>query len=94
MKINYFISGARLLIGFVIPAAVFGIYGTEYLFYLYAMVGIGELIDRCEFYIDLDLITPKKKMAGDLLKALDIKILEQEKLKLKKQPSAINTKFF
>jgi hypothetical protein len=32
---------------------------------------IGEIIDRCEFYIELDIITPQKQMLLDFKKSLE-----------------------
>jgi len=52
----------RLGVGFVIPLAVWRVYPGLVL----PAVLAGELIDRCEYYLDLDIRTPQRQIATDL----------------------------
>jgi len=71
---RFLISLLRIAFGFIIPLIIFvfspgftaemkiiGIYGL-----LIASVIIGELIDRVEYYDELDIVTPRKQMLIDL----------------------------
>jgi Fe-S-cluster-containing dehydrogenase component/DMSO reductase anchor subunit len=73
---RFLISLLRIVFGFIIPVIIFvsrpgfpadmkiiGIYGL-----LIASVIIGELIDRIEYYDELDIVTPPKQMIIDLEK--------------------------
>jgi Fe-S-cluster-containing dehydrogenase component len=54
----------RLGAGFVVPLAVWRVYPGWVLWAVLA----GELIDRCEYYLDLDIQTPQRQIAADLRK--------------------------
>jgi Fe-S-cluster-containing dehydrogenase component/DMSO reductase anchor subunit len=71
---RFLISLLRIVFGFIIPVIIFvsrpgfragmkiiGIYGV-----LIVSVIIGELIDRIEYYDELDIVTPRKQMLLDL----------------------------
>ena len=71
---RFLISLLRIAFGFIIPVVIFvsgpgftagmkitGIYGL-----LIVSVIIGELIDRSEYYDELDIVTPRKQMLIDL----------------------------
>ncbi len=71
---RFLISFLRIALGFIIPLIIFilnpgflkninitGIYGL-----LVVSVIIGELIDRIEYYDELDIITPRKQILIDL----------------------------
>jgi hypothetical protein len=71
---RFLISLLRIVFGFIIPVIIFvsrpgfradmkiiGIYGV-----LIVSVIIGELIDRIEYYNELDIVTPRKQMLLDL----------------------------
>ena len=71
------ISFFRIIFGFIVPLVIFvynpdfiksnilGIYGL-----VIGSVIIGEIIDRTEYYDELDIITPRKQMLMDLEKLL------------------------
>ncbi len=61
------VSLFRLLFGFVIPAGIWGIYGIDHYNYILASILTGEFIDRIEFYLELEFITPVKKIFEDML---------------------------
>lgn len=65
---RYFTSGFRTIVGLLLPAVLWAARGPEV-----AVIGaalIGEAIDRCEYYLDLDVPTPRRQMALDLRDAL------------------------
>jgi Fe-S-cluster-containing dehydrogenase component len=55
-------STLRLGFGFVLPLA----FWRDYPDWVLPVVIVGEVIDRCEYYFDLDLITPRSQIALDL----------------------------
>jgi Fe-S-cluster-containing dehydrogenase component len=57
-----FASVLRLGLGFVAPLALWHVYPG----WVLPAVVVGEVIDRCEYYLDLDLITPRNQIALDL----------------------------
>jgi hypothetical protein len=52
----------RLGFGFVLPLA----FWRDYPDWVLPAVIVGEVIDRCEYYFDLDLITPRSQIALEL----------------------------
>jgi DMSO reductase anchor subunit/NAD-dependent dihydropyrimidine dehydrogenase PreA subunit len=73
--ISPWLSAGRVAMGFLIPVMLFAIqwtFTTEHLtFFSSFCVLIGELMDRTEFYNELDIITPEKQLLTDLKLALD-----------------------
>jgi hypothetical protein len=67
---RWLIGGARLGIGLVLPALLWGI-GQADLLPLVTLVTLGEVIDRLEYYVELEVMTPKLQMAEDLARMLD-----------------------
>ena len=66
-RIKVFGALLRILCGFIVPISLWfmqtdfpGWYAS------YILIGFAELIDRCEFYDELDIITPAKQMIIDL----------------------------
>jgi Fe-S-cluster-containing dehydrogenase component len=57
---------ARLGLGFVAPLAIWRVYPE----WILPLVLTAEIIDRCEFYVDLDIMTPRHQIAADLRKAM------------------------
>jgi hypothetical protein len=59
------LSLARIVLGFAVPVALWN--GLPGLPSMTVMIGVlaGELIDRNEFYLELDFPTPSKQMARD-----------------------------
>ena len=64
------LSGVRLAVGFVAPSVFWAFQGYEANVVMLGMVLFGELIDRLEFYVELDIVTPEKQMKLDLQKAI------------------------
>jgi len=65
-SINYIFSILRILFLLFIPAILF-LSKTSILFWgITFCILISEFIDRCEFYSDLDVITPKKQIFHDI----------------------------
>jgi hypothetical protein len=56
----------RLGLGFVAPLAIWRVYPG----WILPLVLAAEVIDRCEYYLDLDIITPRRQIAADLRKAM------------------------
>ncbi len=65
------LSGTRILLGFILPASVFvflpGAPATLLGGLATVSILIGEIIDRTEYYQELDIITPRKQMRADIL---------------------------
>ena len=61
----------RLGFGLIIPGILWISEPVNFLFYGILFVLAGEIIDRCEFYLELDILTPEKQMAIDLNKQLN-----------------------
>jgi Fe-S-cluster-containing dehydrogenase component/DMSO reductase anchor subunit len=59
---------ARILLGLIVPATIW--LGEGNLALVVAGVAVGEIIDRWEFYADLDTPTPRRQLAEDLEAAL------------------------
>jgi len=57
-----FAAMLRLGFGFVAPLALWRVYPG----WVLPAVVVGEVIDRCEYYFDLDLVTPRSQIALDL----------------------------
>ena len=68
-KKKYFIwvSLTRAVLGFIVPAIFLLINFENYKLIITLFVLVGELIDRLEFYYDLDIITPGKQIANTSL---------------------------
>ena len=49
----------------MVPLAVWRVYPG----WVLPAVLVGKLIDRCEYYLDLDIQTPQQQIAADLRKA-------------------------
>jgi len=60
------ISIFRILFGIVLPIIFLQIKLEYYLYLIVGSVLIGEIIDRIEFYIELDISTPKNQIRNDL----------------------------
>jgi hypothetical protein len=60
------LSGLRLdmIVSFPLIFWFFDISNLQW--WVFASVLIGELIDRCEFYDELDVITPEKQIQQDI----------------------------
>jgi Fe-S-cluster-containing dehydrogenase component len=69
-NIRLFISAWRLdmLISFPLLFWVFGIPNIQW--WIFASILIGEIIDRAEYYDELDIITPQKQILSDYKKTI------------------------
>ena len=61
-------SVLRLGAGFVVPLAIWRVYPD----WVLPSVLVGEVVDRCEYYLDLDIVTPRRQIASDLDKSRDL----------------------
>ncbi len=66
-----FISTIRVIIGFLFPLILFQFDYNYNLYYIIGSILIGEIIDRIEFYIELDISTPKNQIRDDLAEMLE-----------------------
>ena len=64
------LSALRIVGGLLLPAVVWSLSGGELRVAVIVAVLFGELIDRLEFYAELDLVTPERQMQIDLKKAI------------------------
>ena len=69
--INYWLSIPRIIFGFIVPVLLFPNYYEPTPLNFMIFIGIGELMDRIEFYLEADIITPKKQIELDLLQKLE-----------------------
>ena len=67
---DWYFTFVRILIGFILPLVlVYGFRQNQPLLILMILF-IGEIIDRIEFYLELEIISPKNQIRTDMLKAL------------------------
>ncbi len=64
------LSAIRIVIGFLVPTLAWIFVGGEVFPIVIATILLGELIDRTEFYAELDFVTPEKQVAIDLQRAI------------------------
>ncbi len=62
----YILSLTRVFIGFIAPATFWILSGPMNLHLILPFLLIGEIIDRCEFYTEMEIITPAIQMRIDL----------------------------
>ena len=61
-------SAVRIAAGFVLPLLLLFVQGDRWFVLMFVL--IGESINRAEFYLDLDIVTPRRQIERDMLKAL------------------------
>ena len=62
------LSLVRILCGFAVPGVVWALLSGNSIPIVIAAVMLGELVDRLEFYLELEVVTPAGQMAIDLRK--------------------------
>lgn len=67
------VSSVRILFGLLVPAFVWTLLGGEPHVLVIAAVLLGELVDRFEFYLELEVVTPERQMTIDLRKAIAVR---------------------
>ena len=62
--VGLIVSTIRICAGFFLPALIWIYWGFEPVqrYFIFAGIMAGEIIDRIEFYLEADVITPKKQM--------------------------------
>ena len=60
----------RIFLGFVIPGILHFLTGYDLYTYIILLVVIGEFIDRCEFYLELEFMRPLIQIETDLIMML------------------------
>jgi Fe-S-cluster-containing dehydrogenase component len=68
--VGLLLGTARIGLGLLFPAAVWVARPVDWQAWALAGAALGEIIDRVEFYSELDVITPRGQMAADLWKLL------------------------
>jgi NAD-dependent dihydropyrimidine dehydrogenase PreA subunit len=68
---GYLVSSIRVLLGFIFPVIIIISSQGINLQILVPFILLGEIIDRCEFYINFKLITPALQMKMDFEQALN-----------------------
>jgi len=66
MNIRLGLTWLRLIFGFILPIALYAIVGTEVNVWILVSILLGELIDRTEFYLELQIMSPSYKIHKDL----------------------------
>lgn len=61
-----FLSIIRILFGFFLPVIFWQLAFNNAQHFIFGSILIGELIDRTEFYLELDISTPKNQIRDDL----------------------------
>jgi len=64
------LGAARVVVGLLVPVGMLLWGGRELIVVAAVLVAVGEVIDRCEFYLELDVPTPSKQMAADFAAAV------------------------
>jgi len=64
------ISVIRILVGFLLPLILLQLDLNNNLYYIFSLILLGEIIDRIEFYLELDISTPKNQIRDDLANML------------------------
>lgn len=64
------LSALRIAVGLLVPIIALALNGGEANLFVVVAVLFGELIDRLEFYAELDVVTPEKQMTVDLHEAI------------------------
>jgi hypothetical protein len=70
-SINFWVSGIRVLIGIVFPMLLMQFRLYDHPYFIFIVIMIGEIIDRVEFYLELDIITPQKQIEHDVANYLN-----------------------
>ena len=70
MSVRLVFSSFRFAFGFLVPGTVWALAGEGTQPFVIASVMFGELVDRFEFYLELDLVTPERQITIDLQKEL------------------------
>jgi len=73
MDLSLGLTWMRLVFGFILPLVLFLIYGLGVNTWIFGSILLGELIDRTEFYMELQIMSPSHKINKDLSKLLDQK---------------------
>ena len=73
--LSLFASGVRIAVGFVLPLLLLCVHANLWLVAMFVL--IGESINRVEFYLDLDVATPRRQMEEELLKELAVPVRGQ-----------------
>lgn len=71
------LSTIRIVVGFVLPLLLVAVQGVSMVAGIFILVA--EIINRVEFYLDLEIITPRKQIGKDLLKTLGWQSLAVQK---------------
>jgi DMSO reductase anchor subunit len=70
-KTRPILSALRVGFGFLLPLILLLINPLNFVGMIIVSIVIGEIIDRCEFYMEMDILTPGKQMALDLEEQLN-----------------------
>ncbi|MCD4729164.1 MAG: 4Fe-4S binding protein [Bacteroidales bacterium] len=65
-SIHPIISSIRIIVGFLLPLILLQLDLNYNLYYIFSSILLGEIIDRIEFYLELDISTPKNQIRNDL----------------------------
>jgi Fe-S-cluster-containing dehydrogenase component/DMSO reductase anchor subunit len=74
-KQRQLLFASRVLAGFVAPLLVWLLTGTDYYALIVAGILAGEILDRTEFYLDLDFTRPETRAHHDLVRLIEAKPL-------------------
>lgn len=61
----------RIIIGFVLPVILLQLDLNNILLYIFGTILIGEMIDRIEFYLELDISKPNNQIKDDLTEMVE-----------------------
>jgi hypothetical protein len=63
----------RIIVGFVVPGVLWVLTGPGHYAVIVACILVGEIVDRAEFYLELDFIRPATQAKRDLDKTIAAK---------------------
>ena len=67
-------SSVRIAAGFAVPLLLSSVQANMWFVAMFVL--IGESINRAEFYVDLDVITPRRQIERDIVKELALPAME------------------
>ncbi len=71
INVRYLLSLLRLLTGIILPGILWNTFKTDYFGVILMLILVGEFIDRMEFYLEIEFISPESTMNEDLLFVLE-----------------------
>ena len=66
-KIHPLASVTRIIAGFFLPPVLFHYFSPGSAVFIFLFITTGELLDRCEFFLEMNIPTPQNQIDTDML---------------------------